>query len=308
MGKLSILIIGGTGFIGSTLSHSLLDAGYQITVMSRKPESAIFLPGGITMLQGDTSKPGTWQEKVSGFDIVINLSGASIFRRWTARGKQEILQSRILTTKNIVDALINKRNRVRQFYNVSGAGIYGFHHDEVLDETGSFGSDFIAQVAAEWEDTALKVKELGIRLVICRLGHVLGMQGGALPKLVTLARFHLAGYWGKGDQWISWVHHQDIARAVIFLLNNQVISGPVNISSPFPVRNREMMRMLAKKTGKRALIPNIPEFALRLLLGEFSSVFVNGQKVVPAVLQQNGFCFQYPRLEEALNDLLNTRL
>ena len=304
MEKLNILIIGGTGFIGSTLSHTLLDAGYKITVISRKPAPISFLRGGITMLQADISKPGSWQEKLTDFEVVINLSGASIFRRWTVRGKREILDSRILTTGNIVAALKKDRGRVNQFFSVSGVGYYGFHGDEALNENNSAGSDFIAQVAARWEDTAQPVKELGIRLVICRLGHVMGMQGGALPKLVTLARFHLAGYWGKGDQWISWVHDEDIARAVLFLLDNHAISGPVNISSSNPVRNREMMQMLAKKTGRRVLVPSVPEFSLRLMLGEFSSVFVNGQRVIPAVLQQNGFSFQFPGLEEALKDLL----
>ena len=298
------MIIGGAGFIGRTLSNTLLDAGHKITVLSRTAVLGSFFRNGITVLQGDVSQPGSWQDKISDFDVVINLSGSSIFRRWTIRGKQEILDSRILTTRNIVESIRKDRGNVRQFFSVSGVGYYGFRGEEVLDENNPAGSDYIAQVAAQWEDVTQPVKELGVRLVICRLGHVLGMHGGALPKLATLARLHLGIYWGNGKQWISWVHEEDLARAVLFLLDTHTISGPVNITSPNPVRNREMMQVLTKILGERVVIPHIPKFALQLLLGQFSSVFVNGQKVMPAILQQRGFLFKFPILSEALNDLL----
>ena len=304
MQKLNIIIIGGAGFIGRTLSSILLEAGHKITVLSRTAVPSSFLHNGITVLQADVSQPGSWQDKISDFDVVINLSGSSIFRRWTIRGKQEILDSRILTTRNIVESIRKDRGDVRQFFSVSGVGYYGFRGEEVLDENIPAGSDFIAQVAAQWEYATQPVKELGVRLVICRLGHVLGMHGGALPKLATLARLHLGSHWGSGNQWISWVHEEDLARAVLFLLDTHTISGPVNITSPNPVRNREMMQVLTKILGERVVIPHIPKFALQLLLGQFSSVFVNGQKVMPAILQQRGFLFKFPILSEALNDLL----
>ena len=298
------MIIGGAGFIGRTLSNTLLDAGHKITVLSRTAVPGSFLRNGITVLQGDVSQPGSWQDKISDFEVVINLSGSSIFRRWTIRGKQEILDSRILTTRNIVESIRKDRGNVRQFFSVSGVGYYGFRGEEVLDENNPAGSDYIAQVAAQWEDVTQPVKELGVRLVICRLGHVLGMHGGALPKLATLARLHLGIYWGNGKQWISWVHEEDLAGAVLFLLDTHTISGPVNITSPHPVRNREMMQVLTKILGERVVISHIPKFALQLMLGQFSSVFVNGQKVMPAILQQRGFLFKFPILSEALNDLL----
>ena len=298
------MIIGGAGFIGRTLSNTLLDAGHKITVLSRTAVPGSFLRNGITVLQGDVSQPGFWQDIISDFEVVINLSGSSIFRRWTIRGKQEILDSRILTTRNIVESIRKDRGDVRHFFSVSGVGYYGFRGEEVLDENIPAGSDFIAQVAAQWEYATQPVKELGVRLVICRLGHVLGMHGGALPKLATLARLHLGIYWGNGKQWISWVHEEDLARAVLFLLDTHTISGPVNITSPNPVRNQEMMQVLTKILGKRVEIPHVPKFALQVMLGQFSSVFVNGQKVMPAILQQRGFLFKFPILSEALNDLL----
>jgi uncharacterized protein len=304
MPKLNILIIGGTGFIGSTLSQTLLQAGHTISILSRNPLHEGFSHDKIDFFRGDVSKPGDWQEKIPEYEVVVNLTGASIFRRWNRRGKQEILDSRILTTENIAETITKEKGKIKHFLNVSGVGYYGFHGDELIDENFPAGSDFIAQVAAQWEARAQKVKESGVRLVICRFGHVLGTRGGALPKLVTLARFHLGSYWGNGSQWLSWIHEIDLAGAILFLIDRPDISGPVNITAPNPVRNKEMMRILTKTTGRRVLIPPVPELALRLLLGQFSSVFVNGQKVTPAVLQQNKFAFKFPSLDGALNDLL----
>jgi hypothetical protein len=139
------------------------------------------------------------------------------------------------------------------------------------------------------------------------LGHVLGNHGGVLPKLAALAKLHLASRWGNGEQWISWIHEDDLARCVIFLLEKRIITGPVNVTSPNPVRNREMMQLLAKITGKRVLIPPIPEFILRLITGEFASVFVNGQRVIPQELIHRGFEFEYPNLQGALDGFVHPR-
>lgn len=307
MHKLNILIIGGTGFIGRTLSSTLVSAGHSVCLLSRNASSSACTIDNTTVLQADVSRPGSWQDKIANYEVVINLIGASIFRRWTSSGKREILDSRILTTGNIVEAIKKHRGNIEQFFSVSGVGYYGFHKDEFIDENNPAGSDFIAQVAAQWEATAQTVKESGVRLVICRLGHVLGMYGGALPKLSALARLHLGSYWGSGNQWISWIHEKDLARAILFLIDTSTVSGPVNITSPIPVHNREMMQILTKTLGRRAYIPPISEFALRLILGQFSSVFVNGQRVIPTILRQKGFIFNFSSLDEALGNLLNPR-
>jgi uncharacterized protein len=304
MHKLNILIIGGTGFIGRTLSSVLLAAGHSISVLSRNSTQTSFRQNNVSIIQADVSKPGVWQDRLPDYEVVVNLTGASIFRWWNNNGKKEILESRILTTKNIADTIRKERGNIKQLFSVSGVGYYGFHDDELIDENSPAGFDFIAQVAAQWEATAQTVKESGVRLVICRIGHVLGMHGGALPKLVTLARLHLGSYWGSGNQWVSWIHKEDLARAILFLIDTPTASGPVNITSPNPVRNREMMQILTKKIGTRVYIPHVPKSALYLMLGQFSSVFVNGQKVVPAVLQQKEFVFKFPFLDEALIDLL----
>jgi uncharacterized protein (TIGR01777 family) len=307
MKNLNILIIGGTGFIGTTLSRALIDAGHTVAVISRGPSLNLSLGHVIRSFQADVTIPGQWQELIPDFDALINLAGVSIFRRWTARGKQEILNSRIIAANNVINALRMRRGKTQQLLSVSGVGYYGFHGDEILDEENPPGSDFLARVAAQWESKIEEVKELGIRPVTFRLGHVFGNFGGVLPKLVTLARLHLASHWGSGEQWISWIHEDDLARCVIFLLEKHIIHSPVNITSPNPMRNREMMKLLAELTGKRVFIPPVPEFMLRMITGEFASVFVNGQRVIPRKLIQQGFNFNYPDLKRALKMLMGYR-
>lgn len=300
------MVIGGTGFIGRTLSQALLDAGFTVAVISRRATTDFTLKTDITLIQADATVSGRWQKLIPDFDVVINLAGVSIFRRWTSQGKRAILESRVMATRNIIDAFRMHKGKVKQFFSVSGVGYYGFHGDELLDEDNPAGSDFLASVAAQWEEEAEGVKETGIRPVICRLGHVLGKHGGIMPKLTTLAKLHLAGHWGNGDQWISWIHEDDLARAILFLIENPAIAGPVNITAPNPIRNREMMRLLAEMTGKRVFIPGIPEFVLRLITGEFASVFVNGQRVIPKKLVNRGFEFKYHTLQRALANILDS--
>jgi len=304
MKNINILVIGGTGFIGKTVSSTLRASGYRVTVLSRKGTKGIAIHDDIPVIRADVLKPGPWQELLSEYDVVINLAGASIFRRWTVRAKHEIADSRIVATRNIVDALRNRRGRVKHLFNVSGIGYYGFHRDKILDESAAQGNDFLAMVATEWEKEAEKATESDVRVVICRLGHVFGLDGGVLPKLLSLAKLHLASRWGNGQQWVSWVHQADVAGAFFFLLDNEDISGPVNVIAPQPIQNHELMETISRLTGKRVLVPPIPEFILRLITGEFATVFVYGQRVIPRKLLASGYIFKHSTLENALKNLL----
>ena len=306
MEKLNILVIGGTGFIGTTLCKTVFDKGYKVTALSRQIPNDDFGIDKIGYLQADVSLPGEWQASINEYDVIINLTGASIFRRWTVLGKKEILDSRIIPLRNIVNTLGNNKGKVKRLFSVSGVGYYGFHGDEMICEEEPAGSDFLAQVATKWEEEAEKVRELGIRLVICRFGHVLGKNGGILPKLLSLAKWHLNSRWGSGKQWTSWIHEKDLAQCVTFLLDKPEIAGPVNVTSPNPVRNHELMNSLSKIIGKSVLVPPIPEFILRLITGEFASIFVNGQRVIPEKLLHQGFKFDYPDLLVALDVLINS--
>jgi uncharacterized protein (TIGR01777 family) len=304
MKNINILVIGGTGFIGRVIVPTLNARGYRVTVLSRRGKKGTSLSGDIPVIRADVLKPGPWQELLSEYDVLINLAGVSIFRRWTAKVQQEIADSRIMATRNMVDALRSRRGNVKHLLSVSGVGYYGFHKDEILDENAAQGDDFLANVAAQWEREAAKAAMNGIRVVICRLGHVLGPGGGVLPRLLSLAKLHLVSRWGSGEQWISWVHQADVAGAFLFLLNNEAISGPVNVTAPEPVQNHTLMAILSRLTGKRVLIPPVPEFLLRLITGEFATVFVNGQRVIPGKLLASGYSFKHSTLENAMQNLL----
>ena len=188
-------------------------------------------------------------------------------------------------------------------FSASAVGYYGFHGDEELTEDSPPGDDFLAGVAVEWEREALKARETGARVVITRFGIVLGPGGGALGQMIPLFRMFVGGPIGSGRQWFSWVHIHDLAEAFVFLLNHREISGPVNLCSPIPVRNRTLARALGKALHRPSIFP-APAFMVKLILGEFGSVILNGQKVFPRRLLNSGFIFQYPHIDEAIESIV----
>jgi uncharacterized protein (TIGR01777 family) len=262
------------------------------------------VPEGVGIIIADPTTRGRWQDKVAENEVIINLAGDSIFRRWSSKAKQEIVNSRILTTRNLVDALACRKHQETHFFSASGIGYYGFHGDDLLDENAIPGTDFIATLAARWESAAMGAGGFGTRVVLCRLGHVLGAGGSVLPKLITLSKLRLGSHWGSGRQWISWIHEDDMARVFLYLLERRDIVGPINVTAPHPVRNREMMDLLSQFLETQSLAPPVPGFVLRLLTGEFATVFLEGQRVVPRRLLESGFRFKYPSLNHALKEVL----
>ena len=299
-----ILITGGTGFIGDSLTGLLAERGHEVTVLTRAVRKGYVLPRGASILQGNPTLAGPWQDGVADHDVVINLAGASIFSYWSQGNRQKILDSRLLTTRNVVHALASRKAGETHLLSISGVGYYGHHGDEILDEDSPPGDDFLAQVALQWEREALIAREHNVRVVICRLGHVLGRERGMLPKLVTAHRFRIGGTWGNGQQWLSWIHKQDLMETLLFLLEHREISGPINVTAPNPVRNRDMARLMNKALNRTLFIPSIPAFILKLTLGDFAGVFLNGQRALPRKLTAHGYRFRYPSMEEAFKDLL----
>lgn len=287
----------------------LTGQGHEVTLLTRGVTGAVrdgyVVPHGACVLVGDPTQPGPWQDRVAEHQVVVNLAGASIFSRWTRRNRQRIVNSRVLTTRNIASALVRRKGKETHLLSVSGVGYYGHHGDETLDETGPPGNDFLAKLASQWEHEALAAREFNVRVVICRLGHVLGTEGGVLPKLVTASKLGVGSTWGNGQQWLSWIHKDEVINILSLILQNNEISGPVNVTAPNPIRNREMARLLAEDLHRTMLIPSIPSFLLKLLLGEFASVFLNGQRVLPHKLLDNGYHFKYPTMQEAFADLLS---
>jgi uncharacterized protein (TIGR01777 family) len=298
---MKVLITGGLGFVGTQLSIRLLKGGHQVTVVDHAPQPKPYTPSEVHYVAADTTMPGTWQEDVTAQDAVINLAGASIFSRWTAETKHIMYDSRILTTRHVVNAM--PANKGTLLCSTSAVGYYGFRGDEELTEDDSPGNDFLARLAADWEGEAHKAGEKGVRVTITRFGLVLGKTGGVLGQMIPLFRKFIGGPLGSGRQWFSWIHMEDLLSAFLFVFNNKNIHGPVNFCAPHPVRNRELARALGQVLSRPAFVKT-PAFLLRLILGEFGSIILKGQRVVPSRLLRHGFVFKYPEIRGALQEVI----
>jgi len=300
---MEILITGGTGFVGTQLTSRLIQDGHEVTILTRSLKGAKEALSRISYLEGDPTKKGPWQEAIKNHDAVINLAGASIFSKWTEEHKKAIRESRVSTTQNIVEGIPSDPSKKITLFSTSAVGYYGFCGDEELVEDSPPGNDFLARIAKEWEGEALKARERGARVVITRFGIVMGEKGGALSQMIPLFKKYIGGPIGSGKQWFSWVHIKDLAEAFTFLLKHPEISGPVNVCSPNPVRNKDLAKALGRALHKPSFIP-APGFMVKLVLGEFGSVILEGQRVIPRRLLENGFIFQYPDIEKALQGII----
>ena len=301
---MKIFVIGGTGFLGQYLCRALSAEGHGLTILARSVTDTESFGKTVRIIRGDPTRQGGWQEFLVGHDTVINLAGASIFKLWTRRVRKEILESRVVSTQNIVNILKEIGDRNIQFLNASGIGYYGYCGDDIIDEGSPAGNTFLASVAQSWESAARQAEVTGIRVVQCRFGIILGRNGGAFSHMLPLFRFRLGATWGRGEQWFSWIHEEDVVRAISFLLERKEIRGPVNFTAPNPVTNLEMTQTLNNLLRKGPYIKKMPKWFFRLIFGELSGVFLEGQKVLPRVLQQNDFTFQFHTFDEAVRDLI----
>jgi uncharacterized protein (TIGR01777 family) len=295
---MKIFLTGGTGFVGKSLAPALIRGGHEVTVLTRSGKGG---PPGVSLVEGDPTQKGGWQAAIKEHDAVINLAGASIFTRWTDESKKIIRESRLLTTRNLVGAL--EGARVRHFFSTSAVGYYGFHKDEALTEESLPGDDFLARLGRDWEKEAREAEKKGCRVVFTRFGIVLGEKGGALGQMIPLFRKYLGGPLGSGNQWFSWIHIEDLTGAFLFLLGHPEFSGPVNFTAPNPVRNRELAKTIGKAMGRPSFLP-VPGFMLKLALGEFGSILLEGQRVIPQKLLKSGFQFRYPEIEQAIEQII----
>jgi len=300
---MKIFITGGTGFVGRHLVSRLIGEGHSVAVVSRSEKASDRLPGGTSIVLGDPTEAGAWQDSVKGQDCIINLAGTSLFSRWTPEAKKLIRESRISTTRNIVDAIEPSEGKDVALFSTSAVGYYGFHGDEELAEESPPGDDFLARVAVDWENEALKAEGKGARVAITRFGIVLGEKGGALAQMMSIFRKYLGGPLGSGKQWFSWIHMGDLVGAFVFLMAHGEVSGPVNLTAPNPVRNEELARAIGKAMHRPSFLP-APGFMLKLVLGEFGSVLLEGQRVIPRKLLDSGYVFIYPEIEGALQSLI----
>ena len=301
---MNVFMTGGTGFVGTTLTRKLVEKGHHVTVLTRRINENQEGQEGVSFLEGDPTQKGAWQEQITEHEVIINLAGASIFRRWSKKAKALIRDSRVLTTKNLVEALRARQGKKTTLISTSAVGYYGFHQDEILDESSAPGDDFLASLSEDWESSAMQAEKFGCRVVICRLGIVLGKNGGALGEMIPLFNKYLGSPIGNGEQWFSWIHEQDLAEIYSFILERKDLTGPMNCTAPEAVKNRDFTKALGEALGKPTFMPPIPEFVIKIVKGEFGRVLVKGQRAYPSKLSDAGFHFRFPEIDGALNGLV----
>ncbi|XP_058098754.1 epimerase family protein SDR39U1 homolog, chloroplastic isoform X2 [Magnolia sinica] len=285
--QMAISITGATGFIGRRLVQRLLAVKeFPRITIAEEPE---------------------WKNCIQGSDAVVNLAGMPISTRWSSEIKKEIKQSRIKTTSKVVDLINNSRDDVRPRVLVSATaiGYYGTSDTQVFDERSPSGNDYLSEVCREWEAKALEVNK-EVRLVLIRIGVVLGKDGGALAKMIPLFMMFAGGPLGTGKQWFSWIHLDDLVNLIYEALSNPSYKGIINGTAPNPVRLTEMCEQLGEVMGRPSWLP-VPDFALKAVLGEGATIVLDGQKVLPVKAKELGFSFRYPYVKDALRAIMSSK-
>jgi uncharacterized protein (TIGR01777 family) len=301
-GTMRVLISGATGLIGKEIGKRLIQDGHQITALVRDLDQARkALPFPAKLVKWDVGQDIS-QDAMKDVEGIINLAGESIADgRWTDERKKRILESRVLGTRALVKAALAKSD-FKVFVSGSATGFYGDRENEILDESMERGSGFLADVAAAWEDELKPLASSPIRWVAIRTSVVFDRHGGALQKLFPLFEKGLAGHLGSGQQWMSWIHLDDISRLFVFALETESARGPINGTAPEPVRNDRFTVEMARALGKPVFLP-VPEAALKLALGEMSSSVLDSQRAIPKKAQDLGFQFQHGEIVEALQSI-----
>jgi uncharacterized protein len=304
---MKIVVTGATGFVGVKLVERLHALGDHIVVLARNPQKATrqFPQNTFPNVEVIGYMPfelGDWAKEISGSDAVINLAGEPIAGvRWTDKRKQEIRDSRILTTKVLVEAIAKADVKPQVLISGSAIGYYSTSLDKSFDEYSNAGDDFLANVCKDWEAAAESVTSLGLRLVKLRTGIVLEM-GGAIAKMLPIFQVGGGGKIGTGKQWFSWIHRDDLVELIIYALKNDQISGALNGTAPKPVTNEDFTLAFAKAIKRPAFLP-VPAAALILIFGEGATVLLDGQKVLPHKAEINKFAFNYPDIDSALRQI-----
>jgi uncharacterized protein len=277
-----VAVTGARGFVGSALTELLQNQGHQTAALPRRPGP----------------------EDLEGADAVVHLAGEPVAQRWSEEVKRRIRDSRVLGTRHLVETIKSLEIKPKVVLCASATGYYGHRGDEVLTEESGAGEGFLAETCREWENEAKALETLGVRVVLVRIGIVLGRGGGALAKMLPPFRLGVGGRLSHGKQWMSWIHREDLTRLMVWALEREDLRGAVNGTAPGAVTNAQFTSVLGRVLHRPAVFP-VPEFALKLVFGEMARVLLESQRVKPEVAETKGFVFNFRDLEPALQDLLD---
>lgn len=298
---MNILMTGGTGFIGGALTQKLVDQGHNVTVLSRNPNKVAKQCGAGVHALASLSQVNAEDR----YQVIVNLAGAPIVgARWSRARKQEIRDSRIGLTEQLITCIARLKLKPELLISGSAIGYYGNQGDTVLSEQATPYEDFSQQLCADWEATATQAEQFGVRVCLIRTGLVIAGDGGFLQPMLLPFRLGLGGRLGDGRQWMSWIHRHDWIAIALAMMTDKTMHGAYNATAPNPVTNAEFTQILAKCLSRPALLP-VPAFALKMMLGEMSQLVLGSQRVVPERLLAHGFKFHYEELAAALNEVLS---
>ena len=296
-----VTVTGATGRVGRQLVAALKQRGDEVTALSRDPGRAREKLG-VEALQWNIKQDAAPKEALAGRDAIVHLAGEDVGQRWKKEVKAEILDSRERGTRNVVHAIFDTQPRPKALICASASGYYGAHGDEIVDESGAPGRDWLADVTARWERQA-DTAQIGVRTVVVRTGIVLDAGGGALAKMLPPFKAGIGGPIGSGKQYLPWIHLDDLVGIYLAAIDNPAFAGPINASAPEPVTNKEFAKAVGRAIRRPAVVP-VPPFSIKLLYGEMSQIVLNGVRMVPGRAAELGYEFKHPDLDEALRDTL----
>lgn len=302
----TIVITGGTGFIGRRLAYYLYELGYKIVLLSRNPEEVSEdLKTSFRIVQWDGKTGNGWFNYADDALALINLAGENIGSgRWTRAKKHVILQSRLDAANAVIDAIRRAEKKPKIVIQPSGVGYYGGHGDELVDESFTRGEGFLPDLSEQWEQAIGPVKEFVSRLIIVRMGVVLGEDSAFMRRILVPYKLFIGGHIGDGKQWISWIHIEDVIGAIRFLLENNAAYGIYNLTTPNPVRSRIMFKVVGKILGRPSIF-KLPEVAVKIALGDMGKeMLLQGQRVIPRKLVDAEYEFLFPTIESGLTNIL----
>ncbi len=295
---MKILVTGSSGLIGSTLNSFLANGGHQVYKLVRGRADLL-----ADEVAWDPHRGVINPTQLEGFDVVVHLAGESLLGKWTEAKKKGIRESRVNSTRLLSQTLCRLRKPPSVFICASAIGYYGNRGEDVLTEQSSKGEGFLADVCEEWEEAARPAVEEGIRTINLRIGAVLSPKGGALKQMLPIFRWCIGGALGTGMQYMSWIIIDDLIKVIDYVMHQQRLAGPINVVSPHPVTNKEFTKTLGHVLHRPTFLI-VPKFAVRLIFGQMGEeLLLSSQKVIPKKLEESGFLFTYPHLEEALRHL-----